>query len=67
MTTTNRNFISFGLTSIIVLDLFSSMPLSRWYSVLSHLRHKVGSTSTHKLEVYSVKRVLGMIQDDERK
>ena len=65
MTTTNYDPTSSDLTSITALGSFSSTPLSRRRSVPSHLRHRVGGTSTYKSEEYSVGRVLGMIRDDE--
>ena len=66
MTTTNHSFTSSGLTSIMVLDSSSSTPLSKQRSVPPHLHHRVSGMSTYKSERYSVGRVSGMIQDDER-
>ena len=65
MTTTNHDFTSSGLTSIMVLGSFSSTPLSRRCSIPLYLRHRVGSTSTYKSEGYFIRHVLGMIQDDK--
>ena len=71
VTTTKHNFSSSGLTSITafgsitVLGSSSSTPLSRRRLVPLHLYHRVGGTSTYKLEGYSVGRVSGMIQDDK--
>ena len=62
MITTNHSFTSSGLTSIMVLGSSSSTPLSRRRSVPSHLRHRVGGTSTYG---YSVGRVPGIVRDDE--
>ena len=67
MTTTNHNFTSFGLTSIMALGSSLFIPLSRRRLVPPHLRHRVDGMSTYKLEGYSVRRISGMIQDDERK
>ena len=61
MTTTNHDFTLSGLISITVLSSFSSTPLSKGCSVLLHLRHRVGDTSTYKLEGYFVGYVSGMI------
>ena len=66
MTTTNHSFTLSGLTFIIVLSFSSSMPLSRRHSVFPHLCYRIDGMFTYKLEGYSVKRVLSMIQDDKR-
>ena len=65
MTTTNHTFNSSNLTSITVFSFFSSTPLSRRRSDFPHLCYRVGDTSTNKLEGYSVRHVLDMIQDDK--
>ena len=47
----------------MALSSSSSTPLSRWRLVPPHLRHRVGGTSTYG---YSVRRVPGIVRDDER-
>ena len=66
MTTTNHDFNSSGLTSIMVLGSFSFTPLSRRHLVPPYLYYRVGGMSTYKLEEYSFRRVSGMIQDDKK-
>ena len=67
VTTTNHNFTSFGLTSIMVLDSSSSILLTRRRLVPPHLYHKVESMFTYKSKGYSVGCVSGMIRDNKGK
>ena len=62
MTITHHSFTLSGLTSIIALDSSSSTPLSRRRSILPHLCHKIGGTSTYG---YSVERIPGIVRDDK--
>ena len=64
----NCNNVTFGVAvtwqlPITALTHWVWLPSRR--SVPPHLCHKVGSTSIYKSEGYSVRRVSGMIQDDE--
>ena len=67
MTTTNYNLTSSSLTSIIMLVSFSSTPLSRRYSVLSHLPQSKWYVYLQVERLFCCNgRVLGIIQNDKR-
>ena len=62
VTTTNHSFTSSNLISIMALGFFSSTPLNRRYLDLCY---RVGNMSIYKSEGYSIRRILGMIQNDK--